>query len=128
MASCNSLGIKAVTTAAAGGSVSVSSGAVTGGAAASVKAGLGIKIGLTAIALLTAGGITAAVAINMNHSPKEPVAVVEEENKEEDNKQELVSEDNTVEETQTETEVTETEEQSIYNESVPMEGLYSYGP
>ena len=51
------------------------------------------------VTLLTAGGITAAVAINMNNSPKEPVAVVEEE----DNKQELISEDNTVEETGDET-------------------------
>lgn len=128
-ASCNSLGIKMASTAMAGGSASASVGTVAGTTAATAaKAGLGIKLGIVAVALLTAGGITAAVAINMNHSPKEPVAVVEEENKEEDNKQELVSEDNTVEETQTETEVTETEEQSIYNESVPMEGLYKYGP
>ena len=128
-ASCNSLGIKMASTAMAGGSASVSAGTVAGTTAATAaKAGLGIKLGIAAVALLTAGGITAAVAINMNHSPKEPVAVVEEENKEADNKQELVSEDNTVEETQAETEVTETEEQSIYNESVPMEGLYKYGP
>ena len=127
-ASCNSLGIKMASTAMAGGSASASAGTVAGGAVATAKTGLAIKIGIAAVALLTAGGITAAVAINMNHSPKEPVAVVEEENKEEDNKQELVSEDNTVEETQTETKVTETEEQSIYNESVPMEGLYKYGP
>lgn len=128
-ASCNSLGIKMASTAMAGGSASVSAGTVAGGAVATAaKAGLGIKLGIAAVALLTAGGITAAVAINMNHSPQEPVAVVEEENKEEDNRQELVSEDNTVEETQAETEVTETEEQSIYNESVPMEGLYKYGP
>ena len=128
-ASCNSLGIKMASTAMAGGSASASVGTVAGTTAATAaKAGLGIKLGIAAVALLTAGGITAAVAINMNHSPKEPVAVVEEENKEEDNKQELVSEDNTVEETQDETEVTETEEQSIYNESVPMEGLYQYGP
>ena len=128
-ASCNSLGIKMASTAMAGGSASASVGTVAGTTAATAaKAGLGIKLGIAAVALLTAGGITAAVAINMNHSPQEPVAVVEEENKEEDNKQELVSEDNTVEETQTETEVTETEEQSIYNESVPMEGLYKYGP
>ena len=128
-ASCNSLGIKMASTAMAGGSASASVGTVAGTTAATAaKAGLGIKLGIAAVALLTAGGITAAVAINMNHSPKEPVAVVEEENKEEDNKQELVSEDNTVEETQTETKVTETEEQSIYNESVPMEGLYKYGP
>ena len=128
-ASCNSLGIKMASTAMASGSVSASVGTVAGTTAATAaKAGLGIKLGIVAVALLTAGGITAAVAINMNHSPKEPVTVVEEENKEEDNKQELVSEDNTVEETQTETEVTETEEQSIYNESVPMEGLYKYGP
>lgn len=127
-ASCNSLEIKMASTAMAGGSASASVGTVAGGAVATAKTGLAIKIGIAAVALLTAGGITAAVAINMNHSPKEPVAVVEEENKEENNKQELVSEDNTVEETQTETEVTETEEQSIYNESVPMEGLYKYGP
>lgn len=127
-ASCNSLGIKMASTTMAGGSASASAGTVAGGAVATAKTGLAIKIGIAAVALLTAGGITAAVAINMNHSPKEPVAVVEEENKEEDNKQELVSEDNTVEETQTETKVTETEEQSIYNESVPMEGLYKYGP
>ena len=128
-ASCNSLGIKMASTAMAGGSASASVGTVAGTTAATAaKAGLGIKLGIAAVALLTAGGITAAVAINMNHSPKEPVAVVEEENKEADNKQELVSEDNTVEETQAETEVTETEEQSIYNESVPMEGLYKYGP
>ena len=127
-ASCNSLGIKMASTAMAGGSASASAGTVAGGAVATAKTGLAIKIGIAAVALLTAGGITAAVAINMNHSPKEPVAVVEEENKEADNKQELVSEDNTVEETQAETEVTETEEQSIYNESVPMEGLYKYGP
>lgn len=128
-ASCNSLGIKMASTAMAGGSASASVGTVAGTTAATAaKAGLGIKLGIAAVALLTAGGITAAVAINMNHSPQEPVAVVEEENKEEDNKQELVSEDNTVEETQAETEVTETEEQSIYNESVPMEGLYQYGP
>lgn len=114
-ASCNSLGIKMASTAMAGGSASASVGTVAGTTAATAaKAGLGIKLGIAAVALLTAGGITAAVAINMNHSPKEPVAVVEE--------------DNTVEETQTETEVTETEEQSIYNESVPMEGLYKYGP
>lgn len=127
-ASCNSLGIKMASTAMAGGSASASAGTVAGGAVATAKTGLAIKIGIAAVALLTAGGITAAVAINMNHSPQEPVAVVEEENKEEDNKQELGSEDNTVEETQTETEVTETEELSIYNESVPMEGLYKYGP
>ena len=127
-ASCNSLGIKIASTAMVGGSASASAGTVAGGAVATAKTGLAIKIGIAAVALLTAGGITAAVAINMNHSPKEPVAVVEEENKEADNKQELVSEDNTVEETQAETEVTETEEQSIYNESVPMEGLYKYGP
>ena len=128
-ASCNSLGIKMASTAMAGGSASASAGTVAGTTAATAaKAGLGIKLGIAAVALLTAGGITAAVAINMNHSPQEPVAVVEEEKKEEDNKQELVSEDNTLEETQTETEVTETEEQSIYNESVPMEGLYQYGP
>lgn len=127
-ASCNSLGIKMASTAMAGGSASASVGTVAGGAVATAKTGLAIKIGIAAVALLTAGGITAAVAINMNHSPQEPVAVVEEENKEEDNKQELGSEDNTVEETQTETEVTETEELSIYNESVPMEGLYKYGP
>lgn len=127
-ASCNSLGIKMASTAITGGSASASVGTVAGGAVATAKTGLAIKIGIAAVALLTAGGITAAVAINMNNSPKEPVAVVEEENKEEDNKQELVSEDNTVEETQAETEVTETEEQSIYNESVPMEGLYKYGP
>ena len=128
-ASCNSLGIKMASTAMAGGSASVSAGTVAGTTAATAaKAGLGIKLGIAAVALLTAGGITAAVAINMNQSPKEPVAVVEEENKEADNKQELVSEDNTVEETQAKTEVTETEEQSIYNESVPMEGLYKYGP
>ena len=125
-ASCNSLGIKMASTAMAGGSASA--GTVAGGTVATAKTGLAVKIGIAAVALLTAGGITAAVAINMNHSPKEPVAVVEEENKEENNKQELVSEDNTVEETQTETEVTETEEQSIYNEAVPMEGLYQYGP
>lgn len=127
-ASCNSLGIKMASTAMAGGSAPASVGTVAGGAVATAKTGLAIKIGIAAVALLTAGGITAAVAINMNHSPQEPVAVVEEENKEEDNKQELGSEDNTVEETQTETEVTETEELSIYNESVPMEGLYKYGP
>ena len=127
-ASCNSLGIKMASTAITGGSASASVGTVAGGAVATAKTGLAIKIGIAAVALLTAGGITAAVAINMNNSPKEPVAVVEEESKEEDNKQELVSEDNTVEETQAETEVTETEEQSIYNESVPMEGLYKYGP
>lgn len=128
-ASCNSLGIKMASTAMVGGSASASVGTVAGTTAATAaKAGLGIKLGIAAVALLTAGGITAAVAINMNHSPKEPVAVVEEENKEADNKQELVSEDNTVEETQNETEETETEEQSIYNESVPMEGLYKYGP
>lgn len=129
-ASCNSLGIKMASTAMADGSASASAGTVAGTTAATaVKAGLGIKLGITAVALLTAGGITAAVVHNINSSaPKEPVAVVEEENKEEDNKQELVSEDNTIEETQTETKVTETEEQSIYNESVPMEGLYKYGP
>lgn len=123
-ASCNSLGIKMASTATAGGSAFASAGTVAGGAVATAKTGLAIKIGIAAVTLLTAGGITAAVAINMNNSPKEPVAVVEEE----DNKQELISEDNTVEETQDETEVTETEEQSIYNESVPMEGLYQYGP
>lgn len=120
MASCNSLGIEAVSSVVASGSASVSAGAVAGTTAATAaKAGLGIKLGITAVALLTAGGITAAVAINMNHSPKEPVTVVEDVNTEEDN---------TVEETQTETEETETEEQAIYNESVPMEGLYKYGP
>ena len=123
-ASCNSLGIKMASTATAGGSAFASAGTVAGGAVATAKTGLAIKIGIAAVTLLTAGGITAAVAINMNNSPKEPVAVVEEE----DNKQELISEDNTVEETGDETEVTETEEQSIYNESVPMEGLYQYGP
>ena len=130
MASCNSLEIEVVSSAIASGSTSVSAGAVAGGTAATAaKAGLGIKFGITAVALLTAGGITAAVLHNINSStPKEPVAVVEEENKEEDNKQELISEDNTVEEIPTETEVAETEEQSIYNESVPMEGLYKYGP
>ena len=127
-ASCNSLGIKMASTAMAGGSASASVETVAGGAVATAKTGLAIKIGIATVALLTAGGITAAVVINMNNSPKEPIAVVEEENREEDNKQELVSEDNTVEETPTETEVTETEEQSIYNESVPMEGLYKYGP
>lgn len=127
-ASCNSLGIKMASTAMAGGSASASAGTVAGGAVATAKTGLAIKIGIAAVALLTAGGITTAVAINMNNSSKEPVAVVKEENKEEDNKQELISEDNTVEETQAETEVTETEEQTIYNESVPMEGLYKYGP
>ena len=123
-ASCNSLGIKMASTATAGGSAFASAGTVAGGAVATAKTGLAIKIGIAAVTLLTAGGITAAVAINMNNSPKEPVAVVEEE----DNKQELISEDNTVEEIRDETEVTETEEQSIYNESVPMEGLYQYGP
>ena len=119
-ASCNSLGIKMASTAMAGGSASASVGTVAGTTAATAaKAGLGIKLGIAAVALLTAGGITAAVAINMNHSPKEPVTVVEDVNTEEDN---------TVEETQTETEETETEEQAIYNESVPMEGLYKYGP
>lgn len=128
-ASCNSLGIKMASAAMAGGSASASAGTVAGTTAATAaKAGLGIKLGIAAVALLTAGGITAAVAINMNNSPKEPVTVVEEEKTEADNKQELVSEDNMVEDTQTETEVTETEEQSIYNESVPMEGLYKYGP
>lgn len=125
-ASCNSLGIKMASTAITGGSASA--GTVAGTTAATAKTGLAIKLGIAAVTLLTAGGITAAVAINMNHSTQEPVAVVEDENTEEDNKQELVSEDNTVEETQTETEETETEEQAIYNESVPMEGLYKYGP
>ena len=76
-ASCNSLGIKMASTAMAGGSASASVGTVAGTTAATAaKAGLGIKLGIVAVALLTAGGITAAVAINMNHSPKEPVAVV----------------------------------------------------
>lgn len=127
-ASCNSLGIKMASTAMAGGSASASAGTVAGTTAATAKTGLAIKLGIAAVTLLTAGGITAAVAINMNHSTQEPVAVVEDENTEEDNKQELGSENNAVEETQTETEVTETEEQAIYNESVPMEGLYKYGP
>lgn len=126
-ASCNSIGIKMASTAMAGGSASASAGTVAGGAVATAKTGLAIKIGIAAVALLTAGGITTAVAINMNNSPKEPVTVVEDVNTEEDNKQKLASEDNTVEETQTETEETETEEQSIYNEAVPMEGLYKYG-
>ena len=120
MASCNSLGINTVSSVVAGGSTYASAGTVAGTTAATAaKAGLGIKIGIAAAALLTLGGITAAVAINMNNSPKEPVAIVEEDN---------WQEDNAVEETQTETEVAETEEESIYNESVPMEGLYQYGP
>ena len=120
MASCNSLGINTVSSVVAGGSTNASAGTVAGTTAATAaKAGLGIKIGIAAAALLTLGGITAAVAINMNNSPKEPVAIVEEDN---------WQEDNAVEETQTETEVAETEEESIYNESVPMEGLYQYGP
>ena len=120
MASCNSLGINTVSSVVAGGSTYASAGTVAGTTAATAaKAGLGIKIGIAAAALLTYGGITAAVPINMNNSPKEPVAIVEEDN---------WQEDNAVEETQTETEVAETEEESIYNESVPMEGLYQYGP
>ena len=118
-ASCNSLGIKMASTAMAGGSASVSVGTVAGTTAATAaKAGLGIKLGIIAATLLTAGGITAAAVINKNHPPKEPVTVAE------DKKEEV----NTVENTQIETEETETEETSIYNESVPMEGLYQYGP
>ena len=82
-ASCNSLGIKMASTAMAGGSASASVETVAGGAVATAKTGLAIKIGIATVALLTAGGITAAVVINMNNSPKEPIAVVEEENREE---------------------------------------------
>lgn len=119
-ASCNTLGIKMASTAIVGGSTSVSVGTVVETTTAiATKTGLGIKLGIIAATLLTAGGITAAVTISMNNSPKEPVDIVEGDKRQENN---------AVEETQTEPEVTEMEEQPIYNESVPMEGLYQYGP
>lgn len=137
MASCNSLGIKAVSSVIASGSTSVSAGAVASGTAATAaKVGLGIKLGITAAALLTAGGITAAVVHNINsNAPKEPVAVVEQETEsKEQSSTELQTEVTQTEEVQTEetqTEKTQTEEslnEELYDENVPMEGLYRYGP
>ena len=111
MATCDSLGIEAVSAVISSGSTFGSAGAVASGTATTVKAGLGIKLGITAIALLTAGGIMVAVLHNMNsNSSQEPVAVVE---------QEAESEEQSASETQT--------EESLYNESIPMEGLYKYG-
>ena len=132
MASCNSLGIEAVSSVIASGSASVSAGAVVGGTAATAaKAGLGIKLGITAVALLTAGGITAAVLHNINNStPQEPVDVVEQETEiEEQSSTEVQTEVTQTEETQTEETQTEEvqDEESLYDESVSVEGLYKYG-
>ena len=127
MASCNSLGIAAVSSVVAGGSVSISAGTVVGTTAATAaKAGLGIKLGITAATLLTAGGITAAVVHNINSSdPKEPETVVEQETEsEEKSSSEMQTEETQNEETQTEESLNE----ELYDESVPMEGLYKYGP
>ena len=111
MATCDSLGIAGVSAVISSGGTFGSAGAVASGTATTVKAGLGIKLGITAIALLTAGGIMVAVLHNMNsNSSQEPVAVVE---------QEAESEEQSASETQT--------EESLYNESIPMEGLYKYG-
>lgn len=127
MASCNSLEIEVVSSAIASGSASVSAGAVAGGTAATAaKAGLGIKLGITAVALLAAGGITAAVLHNINSStPQEPVDVVEQETEsEEQSSTEVQIEEAQTEETQTEE---LQDEESLYDESVSVEGLYKYG-
>ena len=126
-ASCSSLGIEAVSSVIAGGSGSGSAGAVAGGTAVTVKAGLGIKLGITAIALLTAGGITIAVLHNMNsNSSQEPVAVAEQATESEvQSSSNVQTEEAQKEEIQTE----ETQpEEALYDESIPMEGLYKYGP
>lgn len=88
--------------------------------ATAAKTGIGIKIGITVAALITAGGIAAAVIHNTNTTPKEPVTVIEEN----DNDLITKTEENVSE---TESADTQTTETSIYNKAVPMEGLYQYG-
>ena len=122
MASCNNLGIEAFPSTVVSGSTAVSAGAVAGTTAATAaKTGLGIKLGIAAVSLLTAGGITVAVAHNINSSaPKEPVTVVD---------QKIESEEQSTSEMQTEeTQTGESQNEELYDESVLMEGLYQYGP
>lgn len=91
--------------------------------ATAAKTGIGIKIGITVAALITAGGIAAAVIHNTNTTPKEPVTVTEEN----DNDLITKTEETTSETNDTENDTTQTQEPSIYNEDVPMEGLYQFG-
>lgn len=94
--------------------------------ATAAKTGIGIKIGITAAALITAGGITAAVIHHTNTAPKEPVTVMEQETEsEEQSFSEMQTEEAASEMNDTENDTTQ--ETSIYNEDVPMEGLYQYG-
>lgn len=94
--------------------------------ATAAKTGIGIKIGITAAALITAGGITAAVIHHTNTAPKEPVTVMEQETEsEEQSSSEMQTEEGTSEMNDTEND--KTQETSIYNEDVPMEGLYQFG-
>lgn len=96
--------------------------------ATAAKTGIGIKIGLTVTALITAGGIVAAVIHHTNTTPKEPVAVAEQETEtEEQSFSEMQTEETTSETNDTENDTTQTQEPSIYNEDVPMEGLYQFG-
>lgn len=123
MASCSSLGIKASSSAIGSGSTTVSAGTVVSGTTATAaKAGLGIKLGITVAALIVAGGITAAVVHDIrSNTPQEPEAVTEEQTENE----EMSTSEVQTEETQTE-EVQSEEE--LYDASIPMEGLYQYGP
>ena len=116
-ASCNSLGIQMVSSATskmALGEATKVAGNFAGGI---VKTSIVTKVGITIVALAITGGIGTAIINHMNNKPvEEPVVAVEQQ------------EDSEYEEEQTEVTTENTEEvEALYDESIPMEGLYQYG-
>lgn len=125
-ASCASAGVKAVSLSAANASAS----AVAGTTVTAAKTGLAIKIGATIAAIAVAGSIGAAVVRNMNTQPKQP-AIVEQKTEDDKTDSEVLYEasnlDSEVLDDTNEVETQEDTETAIYDENIPMEGLFECG-